>query len=82
MAIYFLQMIQIIQRGLPHDGGVVQFFMPAGEEEELEEEEDDANHVISYPDTDVGDEGDTGEVGDGDIRGSYKDNDKIKMIMR
>ena len=36
----------------------------------------------SYPDTDVGDEGDTGEVGDGDIRGSYKDNDKIKMIMR
>ena len=52
------------------------------DEEELEEEEDDANHVNSYPDTDVGDEGDTGEVGDGDIRGSYKDNDKIKMIMR
>ena len=51
------------------------------DEEELEEEEDDANHVTSHPDTDVGDEGDTGEVGEGDIRGSYKD-DKIKMIMR
>ena len=38
--------------------------------------------MTSYPDTDVGDEGDTGEVGEGEIKGSYKDNDKIKMIMR
>ena len=52
------------------------------DEKELEEEEDDANHVTSYPDTDVGDEGDTGEVGEGEIRGSFKDNDKIKILNR
>ena len=48
------------------------------DEKELEEEEDDANHVTSYPDTDVGDEGDTGEVGEGEISGSFKDHDEVK----
>lgn len=42
------------------------------DEDDDNHEEEDANLVTSYPDTDVGDEGDTGEVGEGEISGSFK----------